>query len=172
MLTPSGHIRSLGRSLGGTVYREHPGEVSSVRRHFLVSAVVAAAIGFFFSSAALADVRIRIDKSSQSMTVAVDGFVQYSWPVSTAKRGYSTPTGSWRPFRLEPSWYSRKYDNAPMPHSIFFTGGYAIHGTTHVGQLGRPASRGCVRLHPSHARALFALVRSYGMKSTRITITN
>jgi lipoprotein-anchoring transpeptidase ErfK/SrfK len=172
MLTVPGHSRSIGCSLGGASYRGYPGEVLSVRRHFLFSTVLAAAIGLVSATAALADVRIRIDKSSQTMTVAVDGYAQYYWPVSTAKRGYSTPTGSWRPFRLEPSWYSRKYDNAPMPHSIFFTGGYAIHGTTHVGQLGRPASRGCVRLHPSHARTLFALVRSYGMKRTRISITN
>lgn len=106
------------------------------------------------------------------MTVAVDGWSQYQWPVSTAKRGYYTPTGTWRPKRLERSWYSRKYDNAPMPNSIFFLGGYAIHGTTHVKQLGRPASRGCIRLHPAHARELFGLVRQYGMGRTRITITN
>jgi lipoprotein-anchoring transpeptidase ErfK/SrfK len=142
-----------------------------VRNRFLIAAAVAAACTVW-SLPALADVRIRVDKSSQTMTVAVDGWSQYQWPVSTAKRGYYTPTGSWRPTRLERSWYSRKYDNAPMPNSIFFTGGYAIHGTTHVGQLGRPASRGCIRLHPAHARELFALVRQYGARNTRITITN
>jgi lipoprotein-anchoring transpeptidase ErfK/SrfK len=135
-------------------------------------AVLAAATVLLSTLPALADVRIRVDKSSQTMTVAVDGWSQYRWPVSTAKRGYHTPTGSWRPKRLERSWYSRKYDNAPMPNSIFFLGGYAIHGTTHVSQLGRPASRGCIRLHPAHARELFALVRQYGMGRTRITITN
>jgi lipoprotein-anchoring transpeptidase ErfK/SrfK len=143
-----------------------------VRYRFMTSAVVAAFLGIAAIGPALADVRVRIDKSSQSMTVAVNGYVQYVWPVSTGKRGYSTPLGTYRPFRLEPSWYSRKYDNAPMPHSIFFRGGYAIHGTTHVSQLGRPASRGCIRLHPSNARALFSLVRRHGMKNTRITITN
>ncbi len=142
-----------------------------MRNRFLIAAAVAAA-STVLSLPALADVRIRVDKSSQTMTVAVDGWSQYQWPVSTAKRGYYTPTGSWRPTRLERSWYSRKYDNAPMPNSIFFTGGYAIHGTTHVGQLGRPASRGCIRLHPAHARELFALVRQYGARNTRITITN
>lgn len=143
-----------------------------MRNRLLLTAAVAGAVALLSSLPALADVRIRIDKSSQTMTVAVDGWVQYQWAVSTAKRGYYTPTGSWRPFRLEPNWYSRKYDNAPMPSSIFFTGGYAIHGTTYVGQLGRPASRGCVRLHPANARELFALVRQYGMKNTRISITN
>lgn len=143
-----------------------------MRHRLAFATAIAAAFAFLSALPAWADVRIRIDKSSQTMTVAVDGWSQYQWPVSTAKRGYYTPTGSWRPFRLERSWYSRKYDNAPMPHSIFFTGGYAIHGTVHVSQLGRPASRGCIRLHPSHARELFALVRQYGMKNTRITITN
>lgn len=143
-----------------------------VRNRLFVTVVMAAAVAMFSSLPASADVRVRVDKSSQTMTVAVDGWVQYQWPVSTAKRGYYTPTGSWRPFRLEPNWYSRKYDNAPMPNSIFFTGGYAIHGTVHVSQLGGPASRGCVRLHPAHARELFALVRQHGMKNTRISITN
>lgn len=143
-----------------------------MRNRVLMPAVLAAATVLLSTLPALADVRIRVDKSSQTMTVAVDGWSQYRWPVSTAKRGYHTPTGSWRPKRLERSWYSRKYDNAPMPNSIFFLGGYAIHGTTHVSQLGRPASRGCIRLHPAHARELFALVRQYGMGRTRITITN
>jgi len=137
--------------------------------------LLVASVGLFGSAAlapALADVRVRIDKSAQTMTVAVDGYVQHVWPVSTAKRGYYTPTGRFGAHRLEASWYSRKYDNAPMPHSIFFRGGYAIHGTTHVRELGRPASRGCVRLHPGHARVLFGLVRSHGMRSTRILITN
>lgn len=143
-----------------------------MRNGSVITAAVAGVLAFMSAMPALADVRIRVDKSSQTMTVAVDGWVQHQWAVSTAKRGYYTPSGSWRPFRLEPNWYSRKYDNAPMPSSIFFTGGYAIHGTVHVSQLGRPASRGCIRLHPANARELFALVRQYGMKNTRITITN
>jgi lipoprotein-anchoring transpeptidase ErfK/SrfK len=143
-----------------------------VRNRFLITAALAGVVAVLSALPALADVRIRVDKSSQTMTVAVDGWVQHYWSVSTAKPGYYTPSGSWRPFRLEPNWYSRKYDNAPMPSSIFFTGGYAIHGTVHVSQLGRPASRGCVRLHPANARELFALVRQYGMNNTRITITN
>ena len=142
-------------------------------RHRLSFAALLAVAALVFSALpALADIRIRIDKSSQTMLVSVDGWSQYRWPVSTGKRGYHTPTGSWRPIRLERSWYSRKYDNAPMPNSIFFLGGYAIHGTTHVNQLGRPASRGCIRLHPAHARELFALVARHGMSRTRITITN
>jgi lipoprotein-anchoring transpeptidase ErfK/SrfK len=148
------------------------GEEFFVRNRRLVAAGLAGLFALFSSLPAFADVRIRVDKSSQTMTVSVDGWNQYQWPVSTAKSGYYTPTGTWRPFRLERSWYSRKYDNAPMPNSIFFTGGYAIHGTVHVSQLGRPASRGCIRLHPAHARELFALVSQQGMNRTRITITN
>lgn len=106
------------------------------------------------------------------MTVWVNGDMMYQWPVSTGRRGYGTPGGSFRPHRLEPRWYSRKYDMAPMHNAVFFTGGYAIHGTSHVAQLGRPASHGCVRLHPSNAREFFSLVRSYGLRSTRISITN
>src|SRR5512141_2670474 len=101
------------------------GEEFQVRNRFLTTAVLAVALAALSSLPAAADLRIHIDKSSQTMTVAVDGWVQYQWPVSTAKGGYYTPNGSFRPFRLEPVWYSRKYDNAPMPNAIFFTGGYA-----------------------------------------------
>lgn len=118
-----------------------------------------------------AELDVFIDLSEQVMTVEVDGFPAYAWPVSTARRGYRTPTGRFRPIRLERVWYSRKYDNAPMPHSIFFHGGYAIHGTTEIRSLGRPVSHGCIRLHPDNARVLFGLVRSYGAGSTTIVIS-
>ena len=113
----------------------------------------------------------QIDISTQRMTVKVNGKAQYTWAVSTAKPGYRTPTGSYSPKRLEKDWYSRKYDNAPMPNSIFFLGGYAVHGTNAVSKLGRPASRGCVRLAPGNAAKLFAMVRQYGMGNTRIVVT-
>jgi hypothetical protein len=114
----------------------------------------------------------RIDISDQSMEVLVEGELQHSWAVSTAGKGYRTPVGVWQPYRMHTMWHSRKYDNAPMPHSIFFTGGYAIHATPHIRRLGRPASHGCVRLHPDHARELFALVKQYGRASTRVVIEN
>lgn len=121
---------------------------------------------------AVADtVTARIDLSDQRMRVYVDGARKYTWPVSTARSGYHTPTGTFRPTRLHVQWYSRKYDMAPMPHSIFFYGGYAIHGTDQIRSLGRPASHGCVRLHPDNARTLFNLVRSNGKANTRIVIT-
>lgn len=122
-------------------------------------------------AAARADVVARISLSSQEMTVYVDGVARYGWAVSTARRGYRTPVGSFRPTRMHKMWYSKKYDNAPMPNSIFFVGGYAVHGTPHVRALGRPASHGCVRLHPDNARTLYSLVKSSGMQNARIIIT-
>jgi lipoprotein-anchoring transpeptidase ErfK/SrfK len=106
------------------------------------------------------------------MTVYEDGIPAYSWAVSTARRGYRTPVGTYRPTRLHKMWYSKKYENAPMPHSIFFRGGYAIHGTYYVKSLGRPASHGCIRLHPDNARTLYDLVRAYGSGSTQIVVVN
>lgn len=114
----------------------------------------------------------RVDIASQTMNVYEDGFLAYSWPVSTAGRGYHTPVGSFRPTRLHPMWYSKKYDNSPMPHSIFFRGGYAIHGTYSVRSLGRQVSHGCVRLHPDNARTLYDLVLAYGSGDTSIVISN
>jgi lipoprotein-anchoring transpeptidase ErfK/SrfK len=113
----------------------------------------------------------KISLSRQQMTVSVNGMKRHVWPVSTARRGYVTPVGSFRPQRLERMWYSRKYDMSPMPHSVFFRGGYAVHGTNYVKRLGSPASHGCVRLAPGNAAALYGLVRKYGMGNTRIVVT-
>jgi lipoprotein-anchoring transpeptidase ErfK/SrfK len=135
---------------------------------------VAAALGILLSLAchgsASAAVTVRIDNSEQRMRVYVGGGLAYSWAVSTALRGYRTPPGNYRVQRMERMWHSRKYDMSPMPYSLFFHGGYAIHGTYSIRQLGRPASHGCVRLHPANARALFALVRSYG--GARVVVTD
>jgi lipoprotein-anchoring transpeptidase ErfK/SrfK len=123
-------------------------------------------------SKAAPTVEIHVDISNQTMTVDVKGWTYGRWKVSTARDGYYTPRGSWRPFLLKKMHYSRKYDNSPMPNSIFFLGGYAIHATYYVNQLGRPASHGCIRLHPQNAAKLYSLVQKHGMKSTRITISN
>lgn len=121
---------------------------------------------------ATAGVLVTVDKSAQRMTIAVDGKTRFSWPVSTGTRGYETPTGAFRPFRMEEDHFSREWDEAPMPHSIFFTGaGHAIHGSNVVRRLGSPASHGCVRLAPANAARLFALVRAQGMASTRVVVT-
>jgi lipoprotein-anchoring transpeptidase ErfK/SrfK len=135
---------------------------------------VAVFVAFVASPAltpAWADVVVRVDLSSQSMTVKVNGQTRHSWPVSTGRGRYRTPTGNYRPYLLKRRHYSSKYNNAPMPYSIFYRGGYAIHGTTDTKRLGRPASHGCIRLHPSNAARLFSLVSSYGKGSTRILIT-
>jgi lipoprotein-anchoring transpeptidase ErfK/SrfK len=117
---------------------------------------------------ACADVLVRIDKSSQRMSVIVNGEYRYTWAVSTGI--YGTPSGSFRPQALKRYHRSTIYNNAPMPYSIFYDGNFAIHGTTHVSQLGGRASRGCIRLHPSNAAILFSLVQQEGMGNTRISI--
>lgn len=113
----------------------------------------------------------KISLSAQRADIMVDGSRTYSWPVSTARRGYVTPTGVFRPYRTEKMWRSRKYDMSPMPHSVFFHGGYAVHGTGYVRSLGRPASHGCVRLAPGDAATFYNLVKSRGMQNARIIIT-
>ena len=123
-----------------------------------------------FAGPTVASVRASIDLSAQAMTVTVDGLHYATWRVSTARRGYHTPIGSFRPYLLKRMHYSSKYENSPMPYSVFFRGGYAIHGTGYLKSLGRPVSHGCVRLHPRNAAMLYRLVRSYGMRSTRIVI--
>lgn len=125
-----------------------------------------------FAQPARAELSIAIDKSTQQMTVALNGAELFVWPVSTGIAGYDTPAGEFTPFRMERSHFSREWDDAPMPHSIFFTqNGHAIHGSNHVKAIGTPASHGCVRLEPKNARVLFGLVRQEGMKNTRVTLT-
>ena len=119
---------------------------------------------------AKAGVVVRVDRAAQEMMVTVDGVPYAVWAVSTARHGYRTPAGSFRPKRLEAIWYSSKYEYSAMPHSIFFAGGYAIHGTYAVASLGRAVSHGCVRLSPAHASLLFNLVGAEGRGHTRIVI--
>jgi len=134
--------------------------------------VVAAACLFLgFAAEARASVLVTISKSEQRMSVAVDGSERYRWPVSTGRPGYSTPTGSFRPYRLEESWFSRRFDSAPMPHSVFFHYGYAVHGTMEESRLGRPVSHGCVRLNRTNAHVLFHLVKQHGFAQSRVVVT-
>ena len=114
----------------------------------------------------------RINISSQRMNVYVDGMPRYTWLVSTARPGYRTPVGTFRPTGLFRYHASTIYSGSPMPYSIFFLRGYAIHGTNYLSRLGEPASHGCVRLHPQHAATLFALVRREGMSNTHILISD
>ena len=121
--------------------------------------------------AAVDGVVARVDLSDQRMYVYADGQLAHTFKVSTARASYVTPTGSWTPTRMYRMWHSRKYDNAPMPNSVFFHGGYAVHGTNDISRLGRPASHGCVRLHPDDARTFFAMVLEAGRSNTQIVIT-
>jgi L,D-transpeptidase catalytic domain len=119
-----------------------------------------------------AAVLINIDKSKQKMTVFLDGVEKYVWPVSTGLAGYSTPSGTYTATSMNEIWYSKEWDNAPMPHSIFFRkDGYAIHGSYEVKSLGKPASHGCVRISPENAATLFALVKKIGLKNTEVVLT-
>ncbi len=139
-----------------------------------VPTVAAAVLGAFILmvDAAQAQVVITVDKAAQRMTVTVNGEERYSWPVSTGMAGYATPAGSFVPSRLVREHYSREWDNAPMPHSIFFTDqGHAIHGSNATGRLGSRASHGCVRLSPANAATLFKLVQAEGIEATKIEIT-
>jgi lipoprotein-anchoring transpeptidase ErfK/SrfK len=137
----------------------------------LIAAAVVAAILCASPALAQRSVVARIDLSAQRMSVAIDGVPTYRWAVSTGRGRYRTPTGSYRPQRMYRRYFSRKYDNAPMPHAVFFRGGYAVHGTGHVRSLGRPASHGCVRLHPANAARFYALVGAVGRGRTRIIVT-
>jgi len=122
------------------------------------------------SKPALATILIQIDKPTQTMTVSVDGQVYYRWRVSTGATGFSTPAGSYSPFRMEVMHYSQEWDNAGMPHSIFFSQrGHAIHGSNHPG-LGTPVSHGCVRLTLTNAATLYQLVGSQGMANTKVLV--
>jgi hypothetical protein len=134
----------------------------------IVLAAVAVLAGGLAS--AQAGIVVTVDKSAQRLSVTVDGAPRYQWAVSTARMGYRTPNGSYKPQRLERKWFSRKYDWSPMPYSIFFNEGYAIHGSYEISRLGRPASHGCIRLHPENAALLFALVKER-VGDTTIVVT-
>lgn len=128
-------------------------------------------IALSLPSTAFAGVLAQIDLSSQRMHVSVNGKPRYTWKVSTARPGYRTPTGTYKPYNLVRFHRSTIYNGSPMPHSIFFKGGYAIHGSYETKHLGRPASHGCVRLHPSNAARLYSLVQQHGARNTTIRIT-
>ena len=138
-------------------------------RSFLIAF---AGLTLFATGAAQAKIAITVDKNAQLMTVAVDGVERYQWPVSTGIPSYETPNGSFRTFRMEQDHFSKEFDDAPMPNSIFFTKiGHAIHGTDFEGRLGTPASHGCVRLSKANAATLYAMVEKDGVLNTTVTLT-
>jgi hypothetical protein len=140
-------------------------------RSSLFASFAAAVLMSMLASAAGAHVLINVDKSSQQMTVSVDGTPRYRYVVSTGRPGLGTPSGTFHPERMELTWFSKKYYNSPMPHSIFFHGGFAIHGSYEISQLGGPASHGCIRLHPDNAAELYELVQQQGMGATTIVVS-
>jgi lipoprotein-anchoring transpeptidase ErfK/SrfK len=138
-------------------------------KRFVFAGLALVIIGIVPASAA--KVVIIINKVSQKMTVEVDGDVEYRWPISTGAPGYDTPSGKYKPFRMEKEHFSKEWDDAPMPYSIFFTSrGHAVHGSYHTKSLGRRASHGCVRLHPDNAAKLFSLVKANGMSNTQVVV--
>ncbi|WP_409337820.1 L,D-transpeptidase [Afipia sp. P52-10] len=144
------------------------GQESKVMRSFPFAALL------LLCAAAQAEAAVQIDinKDTQTMTVAVDGVTKYQWPVSSGLPAYETPNGSYKAFRMEEDHYSKEWDDAPMPHSIFFTKrGHAIHGTDSVSRLGNPASHGCVRLSRANAATLFALVKEQGVLNTTVSLS-
>jgi lipoprotein-anchoring transpeptidase ErfK/SrfK len=140
-----------------------------MKRIFFSSALLGLAM--LLPEAAFAGLVAQIDLSSQRMYVFVNGKPAYTWKVSTARPGYRTPTGTYKPTNLVRYHRSTIYDGSPMPYSIFFYKGYAIHGSYETKHLGRPASHGCIRLHPSNAARLYSLVKRYGPGNTTIRIT-
>jgi lipoprotein-anchoring transpeptidase ErfK/SrfK len=132
--------------------------------------LVATVFGLAAAAPAQADLVVHISKGAQRMTVVRGGQPIHTWVVSTGRSGYGTPSGVFHPQRMARTWFSKAYYNSPMPHSIFFYGGYAIHGTYAINQLGGPASHGCVRLYPGNAATLFSLVQREGPGRTTIII--
>src|SRR5580692_10658755 len=138
----------------------------------LPASLIAAALALPCASAAFANIDIAIDKNTQQMSVAVDGAQRYTWPVSTGRPGYDTPNGTFKVNRMDANHFSQEWDNAPMPHTMFFDmRGHAIHGFSDVAHLGLAVSHGCVRLAPANATVLFNLVKAEGMANTSVTVT-
>jgi hypothetical protein len=151
------------------VHRSKGLEAKNKMRSFLVAI---AGLILLATGAAQAKIAITIDKNAQLMTVAVDGVQRYQWPVSTGIPSRETPNGSFQTFRMEEDHFSKEFDDAPMPHSIFFTKiGHAIHGTDSESRLGTPASHGCVRLSKANAATLYAMVEKDGVLNTTVTLT-
>jgi L,D-transpeptidase catalytic domain len=143
----------------------------ATRRRWLAASLFGATFGAVLAGPASASILITIDKSTQQMSVAVDGAQRYVWPVSTGRPGYATPSGTFKPNRMDADHYSQEWDNAPMPHAIFFDlDGHAIHGFFDVKHLGSAVSHGCVRLSPDHAQTLFNLVKTGGMSETKVVV--
>ncbi len=136
------------------------------------ASLLAGSLALPLASAAHAEIVVNVDKSTQQMTVSVDGAQRYVWPISTGRAGYDTPNGTFKVNRMDADHLSQEWDNAPMPHSMFFDmRGHAIHGFFDVKHLGQPVSHGCVRISPDHAAALYKLVQGEGMAETKVVVS-
>jgi len=135
-------------------------------------ATLLASLSIYVAPPAGAAILVTVNKSTQQMTVEVDGDLRWTWPVSTGQLAYDTPSGRFTAFRMEADHFSKEWDDAPMPHSIFFTQkGHAIHGYLNTSRIGSPASHGCVRLAPDNAAKLYALVEQQGLPNTKVVLT-
>ena len=142
-----------------------------MRIETVLSGLLALGLSLAGTSASAA-LLIKVDKSTQTLTVVRDGRTLHTWSVSTGKTGHATPSGTFTAYRMEAEHFSKEWDDAPMPHSVFFTKqGHAIHGSYEVKRLGLPVSHGCVRLAPANAAKLFALVRQEGLPNTRVVLS-
>lgn len=119
-------------------------------------------------AAALASgVLIVISKASQRMDVFNHGQPWLVSPVSTGRRGHSTPAGVFPILEKQRFHRSNRYSNAPMPFMQRLTmRGIAIH----AGYVPpHPASHGCIRVPYAVARQLFGVTRAH---ETLVVITN
>lgn len=141
-------------------------------RRFLPALCLAFSLALPATVEAAPTIVARVDVSEQEMRVYIQGKLRHKWPVSTARAGKVTPRGSWSAKWLSPNHKSSRYNGAPMPWSIFYSGNFAVHGTPHIKGLGRPASAGCVRLHPDNAKRLFRMTQKVGLKNVRVEVVN
>jgi len=139
-------------------------------KYFLITLMLF--FGVLSAPSHAARIEAKVDISQQKMRVYQNGRLKYTWPVSTARKGKVTPTGTWYAKWLSKNHRSSRYNNAPMPHAIFYSGNFAIHGTNQIRRLGRPASAGCIRLHPDNARRLFGMVQKYGKRNFKVRVTH
>ena len=144
--------------------------IAAGKQFFARVLIYATALLTIEPSSVSASVLISVNKNTQQMSVSVDGVLRNEFDVSTGRAGYGTPNGTYHPQWMAKSWFSKEYYNSPMPNSIFFHRGYAIHGSYEINRLGGPASHGCIRLHPKNAETLFALVQHEGMAATKIVV--
>jgi hypothetical protein len=166
----------IAENSNGTQWRleaQMHASLSQPMRSALFLTAIAAASVLLTVAARAGSIVVNIDKTNQKMAVFLDGVETYDWPVSTGRPEYSTPSGTYTATSMNEIWYSKEWDNAPMPHAIFFIrDGHAIHGSLDVKNLGKPVSHGCVRISPKNAATLYALVKKNGLGNTQVVVND